>query len=176
MGTGGYGVRCFGDVAAICADIQGCTRKAWADDSGGVVQSIRRDERVCNNRHGALRKHFCARWIHHAWAHGDNRMGIGWDTRSGDGMTDQQATVTETVNHPSHYNALPIMCDHCGQPIECITVARHFPFNLGSAIKYFWRRGKKPGASELEDLRKARAYLDDEIRQLELKAGIRRIG
>lgn len=51
--------------------------------------------------------------------------------------------------------------------VECIEVARHWSFNLGSVLKYLWRHGKKPGASAVEDLRKARDFLDDEIARLE---------
>lgn len=38
-------------------------------------------------------------------------------------------------------------------------------FNLGNAIKYIWRHADK-GAT-IEDLKKARWYLDDEITRLE---------
>ena len=80
--------------------------------------------------------------------------------------------MADSVNHPTHYNSHP-------SGIECIDVARHFPFNIGNVIKYLWRAGLKPlsdmGASDaterarLQDLKKARWYLDDEIQQLEQK-------
>jgi len=38
-------------------------------------------------------------------------------------------------------------------------------FNPGNAIKYIWRAGNKGNA--LEDLKKARWYLDDEIKRRE---------
>jgi len=38
-------------------------------------------------------------------------------------------------------------------------------FNLGNAMKYIWRAGSKD--SLIEDLKKARWYLDDEIKRLE---------
>ncbi len=62
----------------------------------------------------------------------------------------------ETVNHPQHYNAHPA-------GVECIDIVEHMSFNVGNVIKYCWRAGQKPGTSTLEDLRKARWYLDREI-------------
>lgn len=42
---------------------------------------------------------------------------------------EEAADPSERVNHPSHYNAHP-------SGVECITVAEHFNFNIGNAIKY----------------------------------------
>lgn len=61
----------------------------------------------------------------------------------------------DPVNHPAHYNSHP-------SGIECIDVVRHFCFNVGNAIKYLWRAGLKGDA--IEDLKKARWYIDDEIK------------
>jgi len=60
----------------------------------------------------------------------------------------------DAVNHPKHYNS------HASG-VECITIARHMPFNLGNVLKYIWRAGEKGDA--IEDLQKARFYLNDEI-------------
>lgn len=60
-----------------------------------------------------------------------------------------------SVEHPDHYNKHP-------SGVECIEVARHFNFNLGNVIKYIWRAGLKSD-NLLEDLEKARFYIDDEI-------------
>ena len=49
--------------------------------------------------------------------------------------------------------------------IECIDVVEHMNFCLGNAIKYMWRAGLK--GDHLEDLKKARWYLDREISKLE---------
>lgn len=70
----------------------------------------------------------------------------------------------DPVNHPKHYNSSPAKCE-CGKRIECIEVAQHMTFNLGNVIKYCWRAGEKGDA--IEDLRKARTYLDYEIARLE---------
>lgn len=45
-------------------------------------------------------------------------------------------------------------------------IVEHFGFSLGNVIKYVWRAGLK-GPNALEDLRKARRYLDYEIARLE---------
>ena len=74
----------------------------------------------------------------------------------------------DRVNHPSHYTWLK---DKCG--IEVIDITRHMDFDLGNVVKYVLRQGLKSeeGMSNtekaLEDLKKARWYLDDKIKQLE---------
>jgi hypothetical protein len=62
----------------------------------------------------------------------------------------------DPVNHPKHYTSHP-------SGVECITVTEHMGFNLGNAVKYIWRADLKGNA--IEDLEKARFYLDDEIRR-----------
>ena len=71
----------------------------------------------------------------------------------------------DNVNHPAHYNNSKAKCD-CGRSIECIDVTRHLSFNIGNAIKYLWRCEHK--GSTLEDLKKARWYIEDQIKQLEM--------
>lgn len=66
--------------------------------------------------------------------------------------------MADSVNHPKHYTSNP-------SGVECITVAEHMNFNRGNAMKYVWRAGDK--GDELEDLRKARWYLDREIGRIE---------
>lgn len=60
--------------------------------------------------------------------------------------------------NPKHYKDHP-------SGVECIVITEHFNFNLGNAIKYIWRAGLKTDL--LEDLKKARWYLDREIQRLE---------
>ena len=62
------------------------------------------------------------------------------------------------VNHPPHYKVHP-------SGIECIEVTEHFNFCLGNAIKYIWRAGEKN--NQIEDLKKARWYIDREISKVE---------
>ena len=60
----------------------------------------------------------------------------------------------DPVNHPRHYTSHP-------SGVECIDVVEWMGFNLGNAIKYIWRADQKGAA--IEDLKKARWYLDREI-------------
>ena len=62
--------------------------------------------------------------------------------------------MSDPVNHPPHYTAHP-------SGVECITVVEHMGFNLGNAIKYLWRADEK--GQPIEDLQKARWYIDREI-------------
>ena len=72
------------------------------------------------------------------------------------------------INHPQHYNSHP-------SGIECITIARHYCFSIGNAIKYLWRAGLKHDSSmsdidkEIEDLKKAIWYINDRIDELNNK-------
>lgn len=77
----------------------------------------------------------------------------------------------ENVSHPSHYTWLK---DKCG--IEVIDITRHLDFDLGNAIKYILRAGKKPIISKenininkaaIQDLQKAIWYIKDKIKMLE---------
>lgn len=74
----------------------------------------------------------------------------------------------DRVNHPSHYNWLKKLCG-----IEVIDITRHMNFNLGNVIKYVLRsshkseQGMSDKQKQIEDLKKARFYIDDEIRRLE---------
>ncbi len=63
----------------------------------------------------------------------------------------------DLIRHPPHYRQHP-------SGVECWTITRHMNFNLGNAIKYIWRAGKKGPA--VEDLQKAIAYIEDEIVRL----------
>lgn len=70
--------------------------------------------------------------------------------------------MSDPVNHPTHYNSHP-------SGVECVTIAEHYGFNIGNAIKYLWRAGLKGDA--IEDLKKARWYLDREISKREREQG-----
>ena len=71
----------------------------------------------------------------------------------------------DNVNNPKHYTSSAATCSKCGAVIECIDVSRHFSFAIGNVIKYLWRFMHK--GVPLEDLKKARWYLDDAIKQME---------
>lgn len=76
--------------------------------------------------------------------------------------------MTEHVEHPAHYNSLGAKCAGCGRPIECIDVVGAMSFNLGNSVKYVWRAPHK--GRSIEDLKKARFYLDFEIKKREAEA------
>lgn len=68
----------------------------------------------------------------------------------------------DSVNHPAYYS---------GGGIEVIDAIEAWGFgegfNRGNAIKYIARAGRKDPAKEVEDLKKARFYIDAEINRLE---------
>jgi hypothetical protein len=66
--------------------------------------------------------------------------------------------MSDPVNHPKHYNSHP-------SGVECITIVEHMGFCIGNAIKYLWRADKK--GPPIEDLKKARWYIDREIQRRE---------
>lgn len=74
--------------------------------------------------------------------------------------------VVDAVNHPAHYTSDP-------SGVECITITRHRNFNIGNAFKYLWRNGLKDDpaqdakAKQIEDLKKAVFYINDEIARIE---------
>lgn len=65
------------------------------------------------------------------------------------------------IEHPSHYAE--------GRKYEPIDVINDWElnFNLGNTIKYISRAGRKENA--IEDLEKARFYLDYEIERVKIK-------
>ncbi len=69
----------------------------------------------------------------------------------------------DPVNHPKHYTAHP-------SGVECIQITEHMTFNVGNAVKYLWRAGLKDIAPQVQDLKKARWYIDREISRCETEA------
>jgi hypothetical protein len=62
--------------------------------------------------------------------------------------------MTDPVNNPVHYTDHP-------SGIECIQITEHMNFNLGNAIKYILRAGKKDLL--VQDLKKAIECLQRDI-------------
>ena len=62
--------------------------------------------------------------------------------------------MNDPVNKPKHYTAHP-------SGVDCIQITEHMNFCLGNAITYIWRADLK--IDTIEDLRKARWYIDREI-------------
>jgi hypothetical protein len=74
----------------------------------------------------------------------------------GDGRPDRGDTsMSDEINHPAHYGG-----DSTYEAIKVIE-AWDLGFNLGNAVKYVARAGKK--GSRLQDLQKAAWYLNREI-------------
>lgn len=67
----------------------------------------------------------------------------------------------EQVNHPNHYGGKD-------NPYEAIKVieAWGLGFNLGNTVKYISRAGKKDSDKIVQDLEKAKWYLEYEINKL----------
>lgn len=73
----------------------------------------------------------------------------------------------EMVNSPAHYGG-------AGNPYEVILVIEAWGldknFCLGNTVKYIGRAGKKSAEKLLEDLKKAKWYLDREIAKMERRS------
>ena len=69
--------------------------------------------------------------------------------------------VEDLVNSPKHYGGKD-------NPYESIKVIRAWQlgFSLGNTLKYICRAGKKNPKTKVQDLEKARWYLDEEIAHL----------
>ena len=68
-----------------------------------------------------------------------------------------ESVAVDMVNHPSHYTSHP-------KGIECIDVIEECDnFNLAQVMRYVWRVAFGGKADDLEDLRKAKFYLERAI-------------
>lgn len=72
--------------------------------------------------------------------------------------------MPEAINHPAHYGG-----DTVYEAIKVIE-AWDLGFHLGNTVKYISRAGKKDPAKELEDLEKAKWYLEKKIALLKKSA------
>jgi hypothetical protein len=68
------------------------------------------------------------------------------------------------VINPAHYRMHP-------SGVECIDIIEVFPHNIAACMGYLWRAGLKPGAAQLDDMRKAAWHLNREIERIE-KRGV----
>jgi hypothetical protein len=76
---------------------------------------------------------------------------------------DRPRKAADPVDHPAHYTRFP--------GVEVIQITEWLNFCRGNAVKYLCRAGAKGGpAQEIEDLRKARWYVDREIERIEAAA------
>lgn len=53
---------------------------------------------------------------------------------------------------------------------ECYLVAQEFSYNIGNALTYLWRAGRKPGNTAVKDLEKAIDHIRFEIERLRARS------
>ena len=68
---------------------------------------------------------------------------------------------SDSVSHPSHY------ADGWSNGAEVIDLTEHLSFCAGNVVKYVCRAGRKDPDKHVEDLEKARWYLDREIERVQ---------
>lgn len=68
---------------------------------------------------------------------------------------------SDNVSHPSHY------ANGWSNGAEVIDLTEHLSFCAGNVVKYVCRAGRKDPDKHVEDLEKARWYLDREITRVE---------
>ena len=81
----------------------------------------------------------------------------GWYLLSADG---EFVDNVDSVSHPSHY------ADGWSNGAEVIDLTEHLSFCAGNVVKYVCRAGRKDPDKYVEDLEKARWYLDREIERV----------
>ena len=87
------------------------------------------------------------------------RCGYGWGSLGGSDVFEMKGgpfilgPEGDDKIDPAHYRQHP-------SGIECIQITEHMSFTLGNVVKYVWRADLKNG---IDDLKKARWYLDREI-------------
>lgn len=82
----------------------------------------------------------------------------GKTPRRASAHSDRKLPENDAVNHPAHYCAAGVYCLEVLKAV--MTPAQYEGFLRGNVMKYLWRYNKKNG---VEDLRKARVYLDELI-------------
>ena len=86
----------------------------------------------------------------------------GWWPLNGDDgywiyTAEERTESSDNVSHPSHY------ADGWSNGAEVIDLTEHLSFCAGNVVKYVCRAGRKDPDKYVEDLEKARWYLDREI-------------
>ena len=69
----------------------------------------------------------------------------------------ERTPSSDNVSHPPHY------ADGWSNGAEVIDLTEHLSFCAGNAVKYVCRAGRKDPDKHIEDLEKARWYIDREI-------------
>lgn len=50
---------------------------------------------------------------------------------------------------------------------QCYKITQEFPYNIGNAMTYLWRAGKKPGNHTIQDYQKAIDHISFEIERIQ---------
>lgn len=73
----------------------------------------------------------------------------------------ERTPSSDNVSHPPHY------AEGWSNGAEVIDLAEHLSFCAGNVVKYVCRSGRKDPAKHVEDLKKARWYINREIERIE---------
>ena len=73
----------------------------------------------------------------------------------------ERTLSSDNVSHPPHY------ANGWSNGAEVIDLAEHLSFCAGNVVKYVCRAGRKDPGKHVEDLKKARWYIDREIERVE---------
>lgn len=82
------------------------------------------------------------------------------DRRKSTAPWQERALSSDNVSHPPHY------AEGWSNGAEVIDLTEHLSFCAGNVVKYVCRAGRKDPSKHVEDLEKARWYLDREIERL----------
>ena len=137
----------YNGVVLEVIETSGCTRCFF---NGGRICNLEDEQVYCRSETRADKRVVCYKLVEQC---------------KPKDMEQKTEIKVDNVNHPAHYNSHP-------SGIECIEIARHHNFNIGNAIKYLWRAGLKSekgmedADKQVEDLRKAIFYINDEIERI----------
>jgi len=120
----------------------------WRDDDSGLVARCERVKVVKVERYSVVIEAMDGELKGETW-----KLDRAWFLKKFSPLVSADAPPAT----PPHY-------DFAIEPIDAIR-AWGLGFNLGNVVKYVARAGRKGPA--IDDLRKARDYLDHEIRQIE---------
>lgn len=86
-----------------------------------------------------------------------NKSEYEYELEDGAIVVEDLATSSDNVSHPPHY------ANGWSNGAEVINLTEHLSFCAGNVVKYVCRAGRKDPDKHVEDLEKARWYLDREI-------------
>lgn len=89
-----------------------------------------------------------------------NKSEYEYELEDGAIVIRSRAMSSDNVSHPPHY------ADGWSNGAEVIDLTEHLSFCAGNVVKYVCRAGRKDPDNHVEDLEKARWYLDREIERV----------